>query len=194
MLVRLDVATRAQHPEADAPWLDLMAREPTRARYIDQLVATYGFEAPIEASLSLTPQLASVLNLRRRSRTGAIVQDLLALGMTPQRIARLPQCSQVVPFREPCEALGWLYVVERATLLHEAILRHVQSRMPYVYAWSYLGAHDGRAGIRWQEFGRMLDDFATTPAITERILAGARAAFACHRDWHAAEPAAAARG
>ncbi|NVB78167.1 MAG: biliverdin-producing heme oxygenase [Kofleriaceae bacterium] len=194
MLVRLDVATRVHHPEADAPWLDLMAREPTRTRYIDLLVATYGFEAPIEASLSLTPQVASVVDLRHRSRTGAIVQDLLALGMTPSKIARLPQCSRVVPFRDSGEALGWLYVVERATLLHEAILRYVQGRLPYVYAWSYLNSYDGRAGLRWQEFGRMLDEVATTPAITEQILAGARAAFACHLDWHAAKSVALAGG
>ncbi len=49
MLVRLNVATRVHHPEADAPWLDLMAREPTRSRYIDLLVATYGFEQVAEA-------------------------------------------------------------------------------------------------------------------------------------------------
>lgn len=194
MLVRLNVATRVHHPEADAPWLALMAREPNRARYTDQLVVTYGFEAPIDASLSLTPQLTDAVDLRQRSRTGAIVQDLLGLGMTPSRIARLPQCSQVVPFRDPAEALGWLYVVERATLLHEAILRFVQGRMRSVSSWSYLSAYDGKASMRWQELGRALDAVATTPAIAEQVVSGARAAFACHRDWHAAESATVARG
>ena len=80
MLMRINMETRVHHPEADAPWLDLIAGESTRAKYTAQLVATYGFEAPIEASLALTPRLVDILKLRQRSRTGAIVQDLLALG------------------------------------------------------------------------------------------------------------------
>lgn len=190
MLVRLNLETRADHPEADAPWLDMLAQEPTRLRYLDLLVATYGFEAPIEASLALTPQLAESVELRQRSRTGAIVQDLLALGMTPSKIARLPQCAQIVPFRDPAEALGWLYVAERTTLLHENIHRVLVVRMPYVSAWNYLTAYGGHAGLRWQELGEVLDAIATTPVLGDAVVSGARAAFACLRAWYAAEPAA----
>lgn len=190
MLVRLNMETRADHPEADAPWLDLLAQQPTSSRYLDLLIATYGFEAPIEASLALTPHLAEIVQLRQRSRTGAIVQDLLALGMSPSKIARLPQCAQIVPFRDTAEAFGWLYVAERTTLLHENIHRVLVVRMPHVSAWSYLSAYGGHAGLRWQELGQVLDLVATTPAIGDAILAGARAAFACHREWYAADAAA----
>lgn len=139
--MRINMETRVHHSEADAPWLDLIAREPTRFRYTAHLVATYGFEAPIEASLALTPRLVDIVHLRQRSRTGAIVQDLLALGLTPSKIARLPQCSQIEPFLDPAEALGWLYVVERATLLHDTLLRNLHERMPDISTWHYLSAY-----------------------------------------------------
>jgi len=193
MLMRLNLETRAQHPEADYPWLELMSLDSSRARYLDQLIATYGFEAPVEAALTLTPNIAEVIQLRPRSRSGLIVEDLLALGLTPSRIARLPQCKQIAPFRDPAEALGWMYVLERSTLLHETVRAHLATRMPMVSAWSYLTAYQGVAGQRWQEFGQALDGYAQSPSLGDQILAAARVAFDCLRDWFASEPARLAR-
>ncbi|HEY5926502.1 MAG TPA: biliverdin-producing heme oxygenase [Kofleriaceae bacterium] len=193
MLLRLHLETRAQHPEADFQWLELMSFDASHGRYIDQLVATYGFEAPVEAAYALTPHLCDVIQIRPRSRSGYIVEDLLALGLGPSTIARLPQCRQVAPFRDPAEALGWLYVLERATLLHEAVRDHIALRMRTVSAWRYLSAYAGVAGLRWQELGRALDAYAITPAASDYIVATARAAFRCQRDWFATEPAVIAR-
>lgn len=183
MLARLDVETRVEHRDADSTWLDLMVSDVTRARYIEQLIAVYGFEAPVEAALALTPRVGMVLPLRDRTRSGLIVQDLLALGLGPSRIARLPQCLSIVPFHDPAEALGWLYVVERATLLHDPIRRHLEHRMPHVTAVHYLSAYDGVVGLRWQGLGRALDHVAKTPEVADQIVEAAKAGFACHRDW-----------
>ena len=193
LLMRLNMETRAQHPEADYPWLELLASDATRAHYIDQLITTYGFEAPVEAALQLTPQIAEVVDLRPRARSGRIVEDLLNLGVTPSRIARLPQCRAVVPFRDPTEAFGWLYVLERATLLHDTVRTHLSTRLSTVPAWSYLSAYEGTTTLRWQELGRALDAYAITPASGEHVVGSAREAFACHRDWVATQPARFAR-
>jgi len=185
MLTRLNMETRRDHSRADQPWLELMGTDVTRARYIDHLVALYGFEAPFEASIALTPGIGERLQLRQRSRSGLIVQDLLALGLTPSRIARLPQCDLVVPFRDPPEALGWMYVIERATLLHDAVRHYLEDRLPLTGACGYLSAYDGIVGARWQELGRALDDVGNLPQAPEHIIAATRMAFACHRDWFA---------
>jgi heme oxygenase len=188
MLMRLNLETRAQHPEADYPWLELISLDTSRSRYVDQLVATYGFEAPVEAALQLTPQLSEVVPHRHRARSGLVVEDLLALGMTPAKIARLPQCRAVVPFRDPAEAFGWMYVLERATLLHDTVCTHISTRLPAVSALSYLSAYHGIATTRWQELGRAIDDYAVTPAAGDHVIAAARAAFTCQRDWLASQP------
>lgn len=193
MLTRLNLETRAHHPEADYPWLELVSLQASRAQYIDQLVATYGFEAPVEAALALTPHLADVMALRPRARSRLIVEDLLALGFSPAKIARLPQCRGIAPFRDPAEALGWIYVLERATLLHDTVRNQLALRIPMVSSWSYLSAYEGVATQRWQELGIALDDFAIAPASADQIVAGARAAFECLRDWLASEPGRFAR-
>src|SRR5437762_2967352 len=123
MLNRLDVATRSHHAEADAPWLDLMTASPTRQHYIAHLVKTYGFEGPLEAVLAYTPQVDLIR--RDRPRSGLLAQDLLALGLRPATIAQLPQCWSIGPFADLAEALGWKYVVDRATLLHASVKRHM---------------------------------------------------------------------
>jgi len=187
MLTRLQLETRALHPEADAPWVDLMSSQATRDDYVATLLRTYGFEAPIEAAVALTPGMSAVLPLRQRARSGFIVQDLLSLGFTPSRIARLPQCSQIVPFRDVAEALGWMYVVERATLLHDTVRRALESRLP-LQSFSYLSAYDGAVGQRWQDFGHALDYVTLTHDNgAAQIVAAARVAFAAQHGWVASE-------
>jgi heme oxygenase len=188
MLTLLNMETRGDHSLADAPWLQLMDLDVTRTRYLEHLVAIYGFEAPIEAGLALTPRINARLQLRQRSRSGLIVQDLLALGMSPSKIARLPQCSVTVPFRDPAEALGWMYVIERATLLHDAVRRYLEGRLPRgIGSFEYLSAYDGVAGARWQEFGCVLDEVATAPQAVEHVVAATRTAFRYLRQWFAGD-------
>ena len=185
MLMRLNMETRRDHPRADQPWLALLDGDVTCTRYTEHMVALYGFEAPFEAAIALTPGVSAHLPLRQRSRSGLIVQDLLALGMSPSQIARLPQCAVAIPFRDPAEALGWMYVIERATLLHDAVRRYLEDRLTVAGACGYLSAYEGVAGARWQELGRALDHVATVPEAPEHIIAATRVAFACHRDWFA---------
>lgn len=183
MLTRLNLETRSLHPDADALWVELLSIEPSAEDYGRSLVAAYGFEAPVEAALALTRGVGAVVSLRARSRSGMIVQDLLTLGFTPSRIARLPQCSQIVQFRDVPEALGWMYVCERATLLHETVKRHLRAALRSMHAWTYLSAYDGQTGLRWQELGQALDQIAVTQDIEDQIIAAARDAFAMQRHW-----------
>jgi heme oxygenase len=189
MLSRLEVETRSFHSHADAPWFPFMGPDVTRARYTDQLAAVYGFEAPIEAALALTARVALLVQLKQRARSGLIVQDLLALGLSPSKIARLPQCSQILPFRDLTEVMGWMYVVERATLLYDAIRSHLQSRLAQAPC-AYLGAYKGVTSERWDELGMTLDRVAYSPRTADQVLAAARAAFACHRAWFLGQPTA----
>lgn len=192
MLTRLNLETRSQHAEADGLWIELLSGA-SESAYIDALVVCYGFEAPIEAAISLTPGVQTVLALRPRARSGLIVQDLLALGFTPYKIARLPQCCQIVPYRDVAEALGWLYVVERATLIHDGVRRQLQEQLPSVRAWNYLSAYEGQAGMRWQELGAALDSIAVDGDIANQIVAAARDAFATQRHWVSTESRGAIR-
>ena len=184
MLSRLNAETREHHAHADAPWLALLAADVRRQDYIRQLVVTYGFEAPVESALSYTPGLASIVKLRDRARSGMLAQDLLGLGYTPLQVTELPQCFSIMSFEDVAEALGWMYVVERATLHHDPVRRNVRQRIPTArHATSYLAAAGSLAGTRWQALGIVLDKHAATAAIAARIVTAAEHAFRRLRDW-----------
>jgi heme oxygenase len=181
-LARLDAATRDFHGELDGYWLDLMAQGVTRERYEAQLMRLFGFEAPLEAALAYTPGFA-VADRRDLTRSGLIVQDLIAMGMRPAMASRLPQCDEIASFRDPIEALGWWYVSERQSQLYQSIKRHLVARIPDVAkACAFLSSYDGVAAARWQQLGTVLDQQAWKHG-HEGLVEAATAAFECARRW-----------
>lgn len=188
MLTRLNLETQAYHALADAGWRSLLSTDVTRAKYIEQLVFAYGFEGPLEAALAYTPHLELVINVHERYRAGFIAQDLIALGMRPGEVARLPQ-QTIAPFASPLEALGWMYVAERATPLHEEVRRYLNVRLPDAKeACVFLSANDGHVGSRWHSLGHALDKAARTPRTADEVIAAAHAGFRTWLDWSQRRP------
>jgi heme oxygenase len=182
MLARLDAATRESHAELDAYWLDLMAQGVTIDRYQEQLARVYGFEAPLESAVAYTPNFV-VADRRDLTRSGLIVQDLIALGMKPAAASRLPQCLAISPFHDANEALGWWYVSERQSQLYNGIKRHLVSRLPQLaHACSFLSSYDGVAAARWQQLGAVLDAQAWKHG-HEPFVTAAKTAFECAQRW-----------
>ena len=181
-LIQLNLATREHHVAADAPWLELLVPSVTRRQYIEHLIMVYGFEAPLEAALRYTPGLSTLVDLRSRQRSGLIVQDLMRLGLGAGRIAALGQ--RFVAFSSTTDALGWMYVAERATLLHGAVRRYLTLRLPELdKATSYLSAYDGVAGDRWSELGNALQTVAHSPWAQYQLVRAASEGFLASREW-----------
>lgn len=190
MIERLNRETGPDHAEAEHDVDALFAADVTLDAYRGYLVRCYGFEAPLEAALALSTSLDRMLDLRRRARSGLLAHDLMRLGLRPQAVAELPLCLAVPQFRGNAEALGWMYVVERATLSHALLRRHLLTRVPEVAsASSYLQAAGGTLGTRWGQFGEVLDEVAQHPAIADRIVSSAIDAFRHHRRWTQHDPA-----
>lgn len=195
VLARLSLETRVHHDAADALWRSLSTGTPTRQDYVRALVATYGFEAPLEAALAYTPGLRDAIDVRARCRAGLLAQDLLVLELTPSAVARLPHCFPIAPFSAPIEALGWMYVAERATLLYPAVRRHLAAHVSDVaHALSYLDAYRDVVGARWQELGHALDRVATTDSQRDALVAAAHAGFRCLLEWRSGHRDVFARG
>jgi heme oxygenase len=193
-LLELNLETRSHHAAADAPWLELVRPGTTLGDYRRRLIKAYGFAAPLEAAFAYTPNLRLVIDLRERSRAGLIAQDLMRLGMSPGEVANLPQTFPLAPFGAPIEALGWMYVDERATLLHETIRRQIIQRVPVAAeASTYLGAYAGHTSARWEQFGHVLERVVRTRAMFDELLAGAHAGFRTLFDWNRSEPTTARR-
>ncbi len=180
MLARLEVETRPYHASADGLWRDLMEGTVTPATYMHHLVRVYGFEAPLEAALAYTPGLPCVIDVRSRVRSGLIARDLLGLGIPAAKITELPQ-RMIAPFASVGEALGWMYVSERSSMLHEPVRRYLVARFPPLAgATSYLAAASQE---RWSEFADALEPYVRTRALQQQVANAARDAFRCALEW-----------
>ena len=186
MLARLDREMGAHHSELVRGWTRLLNSNLAREDYVHQLATTYGFEAPYEAACQYTPGLVQVVDLRGRWRSGLIAQDLLTLGWTPDEITKV-KCRSASPFQDAAEALGWMYIVERATLFHLDVRDALAERyVDLSRASAYLAAYERSVSRRWGELGIALDRLATSQGVAHRIVDAAKNAFAALREWERA--------
>jgi heme oxygenase len=92
MIERLNEETRSHHVECEADFDVLFDVETTPRHYLRYLVRQYGFEAPLESTLAMTPNVELMIDLKERMKAGYIAQDLMALGL---RAARSRSCRSV---------------------------------------------------------------------------------------------------
>ena len=181
MLIRLALETKAHHASADSDRLALL-EDPSYERYRAFLETVYTFEARYEQALVQTPGLDPRI-VRSRMKAARVRDDLLALGVTPAELLAWSR-PPIPAFRSEAHALGWMYVVERNTLLHGLLRRHLVRLLPDVMerASSYLASYGDAPGARYRELGTELDS-AARRAIPSQIVEAAHSAFACQRLW-----------
>jgi heme oxygenase len=175
--------TRTFHTRADA-MIEARTTNVTTSSYRALLQATLGFEAPLEAALAYTPAITGLFELHHRS--GYLVHDLLSLGMRPQEISLLPQCT-IMPFNDAASAAGWLYVYERSRLQHPAMCMRIKSELPEVrIATQYWCTDDIQVTKTWSSFVSRLEALADERNARAAIRDAAVQAFEAHLGWFAA--------
>jgi heme oxygenase len=185
-LALLDRETRAFHADAERGWHGLQDSGATRDNYVQQLMVTYGIEAPFETACAYTPGLSDVIDLRGRSRCLLITQDLLMLGCAADDVKAI-RCKDLAPFQDAAEALAWLYVIERPTLFYADVREELLSRfVDLKRATAYLAAYEGTVSKRRAELGIALDQLCVSDKVCKRVVETARAAFSVLVDWQRA--------
>ena len=182
-LQRLLAETRTHQCVSDADALALIAGPSTREAYRDFLVKLYGFETPIETALSIVPELTAWLGPPRPRRASLLAADLVALDLPPERMLDLRTC-RIERFHSTCEALGWLYVLERNVTSQQLLRGYLARRAPGLeHATAYITAHERRSDP-WLVLGKAFDHFAKIePAGGDAIVRAARAAYDCQHRW-----------
>jgi heme oxygenase len=183
-LMRLKRDTAPYHASADHDRIAMMRASADATTYARFLSRIWGFEAAIEAFLARTPDLADVVDLRARTHIRLLRADLTALGIVDP--SALPRWSIPFPFRYSVEALGWMYVIERNTLLHGTIEHHLRARLPEQMriAGSYLSGQVKTTGIRLRELGVAMDSVIKSRELSDRIVMAARYAFRYQHGWY----------
>ncbi|HUJ63350.1 MAG TPA: biliverdin-producing heme oxygenase [Kofleriaceae bacterium] len=180
ILGHLAQQTHHHHASADGDRLAIMVRA-SDERYRAFLGQIYPFESAIEASCVATDGLDSRIR-RTHLKASRLASDLDALGLATTELAPFDPPR----FDGPAEALAWLWVLHRNTLLHGLISRYLAGKLPEVMrrAGSYLSVFEGRAGALMRELGDAIERVARRASIVERIVEVANEAFRAQRQWY----------
>ena len=179
MLVRLALETSVHHGAADDDRLAALSITSTPA-YRAFLVRVFGFESIVEETVMRFAEL-DLHFVRDHARSHQLRRDLMLLGMSEREIGICPRAS--IAIRTPGEALGWMFVLERHTLVAGLLCRQIQQVVGSDVPIAYLGAGGPTPGARFRRFGEKLGDLAQTyrPAL---IVDGAANAFRAQRQWY----------
>jgi heme oxygenase (biliverdin-IX-beta and delta-forming) len=180
---RLELETEELQAEAGGELVALLGRV-TSTDYRRFLERTLGFVAPLERSLWATVGLEHLVDMRRFRKQTLLRHDLMGFGLKHDEIESLPR-AEIPQLESPAAALGWAYIVERSTLLHVNVFRHLASVMPgdVAYTASYLKAHFGAVRENWKRFADAINSIASDSDEADVLIAAARAAFHAHRAW-----------
>lgn len=183
LLTELAKQTQHHHAIADTDRLAIM-EQPTVDRYRTYLARIYCFEAPVEAACIASSGLDRAL-VHTHLKTAKLVADLDALGVYTGDF--FP--SRTIRFHDSAEALGWLWVVHRNTLMHGLIQRYLAGKLPEATrtASSYLTAFEGRAGALMRSLGAAMEISVTRGAHPARMAAAANEAFRTQRHWYSCD-------
>jgi heme oxygenase len=184
MLLRLGFETYVHHATADGDRLELMDVR-SKPEYRAMLASILGFESAFEAALA--PLVGT--QLRERARAHYLRRDLHALGMTTSAIDCLPQCT--IRLTSLTQALGWMFVVERHTMLAGLIQRHLIHRYGDQFrdATTYLARCSDSPGARFRSLCATIDNHAAQhDAYPTMLVTAAIEAFRCQRQWYSSAP------
>lgn len=186
MLLRLGFETSMHHAHADEDRLAAMSIA-TLDAYRRFLLRVWGFEMPVERAMLQVPEVDSGF-IENSCRSARLRADLHALGYTDQVLTIQPTLANV-NVRTGAQALGWLFVLERHSMLSGLICRQLQFVLGSQIEPSlqYFSACGETAGTRLRRFGEAVSLYARkfTPSA---IIAGAQEAFRTQRQWYLSAP------
>ncbi|MBA3500682.1 MAG: biliverdin-producing heme oxygenase [Deltaproteobacteria bacterium] len=179
-LARLALETGRAHAQIEEALLGPLDF-PTTVGYRRFLCVFYGFQAPLESALTMTPGI-DLDFVAMRAKAGRIASDLLSLGLTRHEHHLLARRQEIGPFENVAQAAGWMYSTERLMLQVDAMRFRIESEMPVVIqlANQFLYSCSNNADMRWRQYGVMLDRLAKQYDVEEIVASACQSVQSLH--------------
>jgi heme oxygenase (biliverdin-IX-beta and delta-forming) len=180
---RLRRRTRALHERVE-PSMALGERLASIHAYGALLHRLLGLYRPVERQLSVLDWTRLEVDFPRRCKTGWLESDLLDIGCSPAALRAMPLCS-VPPLPDGATALGWLYVLEGATLGGRVILSQAERRLGIRPDWGgrFFAGYGREVGPMWRECRAALNRIEPQSRTADAVEAGAVAMFELFESW-----------
>ena len=183
---RLKAATAEMHARLEQQ-LDLLRDDLTLCDYVGLLERFYGVYEPFERMAEPMLKRVPGIEFERRKKTELLAADLLHLGASPVGLALLPRLPFTVP-EQPEQLLGWLYVLEGATLGGQILARHFATRLPLSAGCGlrFFTAYGEETATMWRRLLEVLAVHGQTEVAARLMVDSAVSAFARLLDWFVA--------
>jgi heme oxygenase len=152
VLEKLRRATKASHDALERD-LDIFRHFASLEAHRRLMARLHALHAAAEAALA--PHLAPLADLRfeERLKTPALLRDLRSLNAP----AREGQAIEPPRLSNRTEALGFMYVLEGATLGGRLIRKRLAARGEPLVGTSFFDIYGAETGDRWREFCAVLE-------------------------------------
>ena len=129
ILKHLKEATHSRHAALESR-LPLIDAHLPRQAYREFVHLFFGYYEPLEEKLMAHTCWESIdFDYTERRKTPRLAQDLIALGDSAEAMQNLARCQNLPVLCNPGQVLGYLYVMEGATLGGQIISRHLSSNL-----------------------------------------------------------------
>ena len=185
ILKHLKEATGLRHAALESR-LPLLDAGMSQASYLEFLHLFFGYYEPLEAKLLTLPYWNSTgFDYTERRKTPRLMQDLLALGETPEAIQGIARCKNLPTVATQGQLLGCLYVIEGATLGGQIITRHLHANLGLtpLSGSAFFDGYGAQTGSRWKDFCAMLRANAGETGGQQDILTTANQTFETLGQW-----------
>lgn len=186
LMVRLKRETRPHHERIEAA-VALLRPTLRREEYRQHLARLLGFYRPVEQRLGEHAQAwaSGGLDFGARRKVEWLRADLLALGLSPEQLAVLPECTALPRLEGLARAWGCLYVLEGATLGGQILSRHIGRTLGVTpeTGGAFFRGYGEATGPMWRRLGEALSACAVAAAAPAAVVEGAQETFTCLEAW-----------
>jgi heme oxygenase len=153
--------------------------------FVRLMQAYYGFYQPLESALLDSGVIPVDFDLAPRLKAQTLLNDLQALGLSVEAVARLPLCQPLPVIDSSAACLGVLYVLEGATLGGQILRREIASRLSLDAdnGAAFLDVYGAATGRRWRDFIEYLGSRPLDADERKAVVAAAQTTFSCFELW-----------
>lgn len=181
-MLQVREATRELHDrlEAQLPFDETL----TLSRYRELLIKFWGIFDPLETALA-NLNLPGSLEVQKRKRSGLLLRDLSATGLTGQQLSNLPRCQNLPRFDGQAAALGCMYVLEGSRLGGQYVSRMVRQRLELTEqaGCSFFSSDGAEVGPMWRKFCDLVRVDLPGAGEQQEFIAAARSTFSAFVGW-----------
>jgi len=150
---RLQEETKSLHDKIEQTFLlkKILLQEITLSNYQLLIQKFYGFITPCEA---LIDSLPCNLVIQNRKKNPWLEQDLHALQIPNNNETKVPICRDLPELSDDEQVLGYLYVMEGATLGGQVIAKILQTQLQITAenGGRFFHAYGEKTKIMWNDF------------------------------------------